>query len=159
MGRVVCFHAKTNSRRSLLHCNVRWNTPPCWESAELELNATVGRGSFLGASFLSHYLLQCTSVPLFLLCPLSLGVARQLGVCLESCRPALWGSGQAVQKQVKNNLSKCGQSQLILETMHPNTDSNIHVNGQWYVAPITCNWAVSVQDEPFFSGRVKDQLG
>lgn len=27
MWRVVCFHAKTKSRRSLLHCNVRWNKP------------------------------------------------------------------------------------------------------------------------------------
>lgn len=68
------------------------------ESTELELKATAARDAFLVPGFFSHYLLQCTSIPLFLLCLLSLGVARQLGVCQESYRPAQWGCGQAVGK-------------------------------------------------------------
>ena len=68
------------------------------EATELELKANAARDSFLRPGFFSHHLLQCTSIPLFLLCPLSSVVARQPGVCQESYHPAQWGCGQAVGK-------------------------------------------------------------
>lgn len=92
-------------KRSFLHYILQWNKTPNSESLlsqnykllQEEIHCTA-------PGFLSHYLLPCTSIPLFLLHLLSSGVARQLGVYQGSCHPALWDSGQAVGK--KRTMSK-----------------------------------------------------
>lgn len=90
------FHSK--SKRKVSSIIIYNETKEFCESNELELNATQQKSHFWGHGSFSYYLLQCISIPLFLLCLWPLVVARQLGVFQESYHLALWGCGQAVEK-------------------------------------------------------------